>query len=100
MAFNPRRSSHSFMKTGAFHKGGVAGRQIRAGKVQVQHRLAVRLVAGVDQLQRLGLIAGAQTFLLAGRRILGIIDSAAPEQCVFCFHVHGSESCTRTVATR
>jgi hypothetical protein len=39
-------------------------------KVQVQRRLAVRLVAG------------AQAFLLAGRRILGIMDSAAPKRGV------------------
>jgi hypothetical protein len=38
--------------------------------------------------------------LLAGGRILRIIDSVALEQCVFCFHVHGSESCKKTVATR
>ena len=80
---------------GAFDKRGVTGRQIGAGQMQVQHRLAVRLVAGVDQLQRLVFVAGAQTFLLAGRRILGIIDSVAPEQCVFSVHVHGSESCTQ-----
>ena len=31
---------------GAFDKGRVAGRQVGAGKVQVQHRLALRRVAG------------------------------------------------------
>ena len=45
---------------------GGTGRQVGAGKVQVQPRLAVRLVAGADQLQRLGLIAGGADFF-AGR---------------------------------
>jgi hypothetical protein len=34
--------------------------------LQIQDWLAVRFIAGVDQLQRLGLVAGAETFLLAG----------------------------------
>jgi hypothetical protein len=81
-------------------KAGSLAVKVGAGQLQIQNWLAVRLVAGVDQLQRLSLVTDAETFLLTGRRILGIIDSVAPEQGVFRFHVHDGESCSRTVATR
>lgn len=62
--------------------------EISAGQMQVQQRLVVRVVTGADGLHRVGFVACPQAFLLAGRRILGIEDSAAPEQGVFCFHAH------------
>ena len=76
------------------------GTAVGAGKMEVEHRLAVRFIAGVNQLLRLGFVAGAQTFLLAGGGVLGIINAVAAEQGVFRFHVHGVEACNRTVATR
>jgi hypothetical protein len=85
---------------GAFHERGVTGRQVGAGQMQVEHWLAHGLVAGVEELQRLGCVRGAETRLLAGRAVLGIEYVAVSKQGVFGFHVHGSESCNKTVATR
>ncbi|MGB7747876.1 MAG: hypothetical protein WBN75_11370 [Verrucomicrobiia bacterium] len=70
----------------AFHKCGVAGREVGAGKVQVQHRLALRLVAGVKQALGLGFIFCSQTGLLAGGGVLGVEYARAPEQVESRFH--------------
>ena len=72
---------------------------IGAGKVQVQHRLALRLVAGVEQAARLGLVLGAQAGLLACGGVLAVIYVTTAEQGVFRFHGHGLKSCTRSGAT-
>jgi hypothetical protein len=78
---------------GAFKIGGVATGQIRAGKVQVQGRLALCLVAGVKQAAGFALVFSAEAGLLAGGGGLAIIDLAAPEKYAFRFHRHDSESC-------
>jgi hypothetical protein len=57
-------------------------------------------VFGWRKAAGLGLVLGAETGLLAGRAVLRIEYVTAPEQGVFGFHGHGSESCNRTSATR
>jgi hypothetical protein len=65
---------------------GVGGRQIRPGNLQVQYRLPVRLVLGMEQRQRLGFVLGAQGMLFAGGGVLGVKDPGSPKQDEFRFH--------------
>jgi hypothetical protein len=54
--------------------------------MQVEHRLALGFIAGVQETAGLGLVLGAETGLLAGRAVLGVEYLTAPEQGVFVFH--------------
>ena len=84
----------------ALEIGGVAAGQVGAGQMQIEGRLALGLVQGVEQVARFGLVLGAETGLLAGGAVLAIIDLATAEQGEFKFHRHDLESCRRSGATR
>ena len=55
---------------GAQQERGITGRELGAGQLQIEEGTAVRLVGGFDQLAGGGLVACAQTLLLAGGRVL------------------------------
>ena len=58
-----------------------------SSKVQIQHWLPLRRVAGFQQALGFGFVFGAQAGLLAGRAVLHVEHLAAPEQGVFRFHL-------------
>ena len=68
--------------------------QIDLGDLQIHRGLMRRLVFGVKQAHGVGLIFGAQTGLLAGGRVLTVIDGGALKLDKPIFHVmpFGSES--------
>jgi hypothetical protein len=55
---------------------GVACHKIRAGNLQVDGGLLLRLVARVEQAQGGGLVVGVQALLLAGHVVVNVVTSA------------------------
>jgi hypothetical protein len=73
----------------ALHERGVARHQIRAGDLQIDGRLLVRLVPRIENAPGRFPVPRFEAFLAAGCVVLNKKDSAVPlEQAIFHFHRH------------
>src|SRR5581483_9532848 len=76
----------------------VAGRQIRAGDLQIHSRLLLRFLARMEQPQGCGTVSRAQAVLFARRVIVDVVTSAvfSPIESVSLSHscVHSDEVTT------
>ena len=61
--------------------------EVGPGHHQIHQRLGDGVILGLDDPAGLGLVAGLQTFLLAGAAVLAVKNCAAPEQFETVLHV-------------
>ena len=72
---------------GACNHSRVLRGEVGPGHDEVHQWLGNRVILGLDDSAGLGLVAGQQTFLLAGAAVFVVKNFAAPEQFEAVFHV-------------
>ena len=72
---------------GALGNFRVGRGQVGPGDMQIEDGLPVGLVFGMQKGEGLGFVLRAETGLLAGGRVLAVVNSRSPEHDEFLFHI-------------